>query len=124
MPLAVVSREAAEPATESMPAAQTVSRVADPGAAAVAAGVATPDGNGSVVFRTPIELDGFGSYPEAGPSVQRQEAAGESVSPGMPEPNQSDELERLSVKLEERLFRRLRQQLWLLRERKGKLADL
>jgi hypothetical protein len=124
MPLAVVARKAVE--TEPVPAAHSVARFPDAGAEAVAAGVATPDGNGSVVFRTPIVGDGFGSFPETSPGVlQRQEATGELSTPtGYPEPSQGEELEKLAYKLEEKLFRRLRQQLWLLRERKGKLADL
>jgi hypothetical protein len=124
--LPLVSRKASEPAPTTMRTTRWVAPMADPGAAAVAAGVATPDGNGSVIFRTPAEVEA----PSA--ALQRQEAeAGPSAEPAGPlaEPTvavggSKKEIEELASKLEEPLFRRLRQSLLLLRERSGKLADL
>jgi len=107
--LPVVAR-AAEPETG---AAGTV---VDPGAAAVAAGVAQREPDGSVTFHGP-------SSGESSP-VQRAGETLEASAPA-PEPEKEEEdLDQLADKLYEPLSRRLRQDLRNLRERAGRLADV
>jgi hypothetical protein len=100
--------------------------MADPGAAAVAAGVATPDGNGSVLFRAPAEVEAPSAAlqrqeAEAGPSA---EPAGLLAGPAAAAGGSKKEIEEQARALAEPIFALLRQRLRLDRERSGKLADL
>jgi hypothetical protein len=90
--------------------------VMDPGAAAVAAGVAQREPDGSVTFHGPSS---------GAPSpVQRTGETLEASAPA-PEPEKEEEdLDQLADKLYEPLSRRLRQDLLNLRERAGRLADV
>jgi hypothetical protein len=126
MPLAGVSRKASEGTSGAASIGHVTTSTSDPGAVAVAAGLAIPDGNGSVVFRMP---SGDGA---TGPSIQRQDEAPAAISEpttptpttGETAPRSKQEIEALASQLEETMVRRLRQRLLHLRERRGKLADL
>lgn len=107
-------------------------RMFDPGAAAVAAGIARADGPGSVVFDPPPGSDPRASAGE--PSVQRQDdaapatpssavvasAAAPPPTPGTP----ALDLDDLARRLIEPLSARLKTELWLDRERAGIVTDL
>jgi hypothetical protein len=129
--LPLASRKAAEPPSTTVSTTQWVAPFAHPGEAAVASGVATPDGNGSVVFRTPADHEA--------PVVQRDDGRnpiGEMVGGMEPGAGQGDlgstvvalmqkvEFEQLLTKLEDPLYRRLKRRLLLQRERRGKGPDL
>lgn len=101
----------------------------------MAAGLATPDGNGSVVFRTPADYEA--------PVVQRQEEASNPLAEAVrgfdPGAGQGEaggigamvgglakkiEFDQLVTNLEEPLYRRLSRRLRFERERRGQSADL
>ncbi len=114
-------------------------RMFDPGAAAVAAGIAHADGSGSVFFDPPTGADPRMSF-AAAPPVQRAAespqtgesaayagavepstaAAGPTGAGGAAGPN----LEELAQKLFDPLSARLKAELWLDRERAGFVTDL
>ncbi|HEV8572889.1 MAG TPA: DUF4157 domain-containing protein [Actinomycetota bacterium] len=106
MPL--VSRAPAEPGAPPAP-------IVDPATAAVAAGIAQRQADGSVTFHAPP------SEPVA--PVQRVEEAA-PVTAVAPEPQKEEDMEELANKLYEPMTRLLRQELRDLRERAGRLADL
>ena len=128
----------AEPSHQNADAVRVLplQRMFDPGAAAVAAGIAHSDGSGSVFFDRPAGADPRTPAGAAGPPVQRAAesapaaespapapapaGAGAGAAAGAPEVNLDD----LAQKLFDPLSARLKAELWLDRERAGFVTDL
>lgn len=112
----------------------SVQRGEDPGSAAVAAGVAEPDGNGGVIFSSPTISSGqvqradITSSQQPAPSSAPSSAGSHAVTAPTgvagPAGGAVPDLDELARRLFDPLSARLKTELWLDRERAGLITDL